>query len=121
MKKRVGLVLVMAIAGCATPYQEMGWRGGYDQSHLGPGMWSVRVEVNAHTSAGTALEYAYRRAGELCGSMEFDVLDGTQAHRDNYVVTNNVVTNYQKTDISIIVRCRSHAITRPRPGGSARA
>lgn len=63
------MILAMALlASCATPYQRQGFSGGYSDSDLGNGRHAIDVNVNSFTSRGTALEYAHRRAGELCPS-----------------------------------------------------
>lgn len=112
------LVVVAAIVACvasATPYQSSGFRGGFTESSLGPDTWSIRVKVNSYTDAGTAMEYGYRRAGELCPG-GFDVVDGTQQQVDRYVVTGNVISNQPKTNLSLIVRCRSAVVVTPGVG-----
>jgi hypothetical protein len=119
---RVGVAMaVMTMAGCRTPYQSHGLRGGYDETALGGGTWSVKVEVNGYTSQGTALEYAYRRAGEICRA-GFDVVDGSRSQRDNYVnFGNGNVQNMARPEVSLIVQCRAPrvmpAIVSGPPGG----
>ncbi len=104
MSKRIAVVMA-GLAACVTPYQEKGFGGGYASNQIGPGMWSIDVEVNSNTSAGTAMEYAYRRAGEVCPT-GFDTVDGQKSQSDFYVRNGDYVTNNPKSNVSIIVKCR---------------
>lgn len=90
--KRIALVL---LAACGTPYQSMGWfRGGYEDKTLAPRQFLVRVEVNGYTSASTALEYAHRRARELCPA-GYDVQDSKTGEH-----------GAGKPDATLVVECR---------------
>lgn len=107
------LVLVTVAAACATPYQRQGFSGGYTDNQIGPNTWSVTVNVNSYTSRGTALEYAHRRAGELCPE-GYDIVDGTSGQSDFYVRTGNTVQNLPKAEVGLIVRCKTTP-SRPAP------
>jgi hypothetical protein len=58
--------LLLLITGCATPYQKMGFTGGYEDTHLKANTYYVNVQTNAYTSQITAVQYFHRRAKELC-------------------------------------------------------
>src|SRR6185437_11182820 len=58
----------LTIAGCATPYQPMGARGGYEDEALGGGRYHINVVGNAYTSPGTLEEYFFRRAKEIAAT-----------------------------------------------------
>jgi len=96
----------MVAGSCRTPYQPAGVRGGYTDHDLGNDTYSIDINVNSYTSQGTAMEYAYRRAGELCEN-GFDVVDGRKTQRDFYVRTGNVVQNAPKSEVAMIVHCRT--------------
>lgn len=106
--KRIAMVLA-GLAACATPYQPEALGGGYTNTRLSRGMYSVQVNVNSYTSQGTALEYAYRRAGELCRN-GFDVIDGTKTQSDFYVRYGSTVSNLPKSSVSLIVKCKTKVI-----------
>jgi len=58
---------VIIVAGCsATPYQPMGFTGGYKDSHIRDNLYYVEISTNAYTSQGTAAQYMHRRAQEVC-------------------------------------------------------
>jgi hypothetical protein len=63
------VIIVMAfllIAGCATPYQRMGFSGGYKDGHIRDNIYFVEVSTNAFTDQTTAAQYFHRRAKEVC-------------------------------------------------------
>jgi hypothetical protein len=91
--------------GCGTPYQPKGFSGGYSDTELGAGRYSVDVQVNSFTSQGTALEYAHRRAGDLCPA-GYDVIDGSKSQSDFYIRSGNTLQNAPKANVALIVECR---------------
>lgn len=60
-------MLVLALAGCATPYGPRGLMGGYDERRLSEDEWWLEVSGNGFTSGTTLRYYFERRARELCG------------------------------------------------------
>lgn len=61
----VGLLLV----GGSTPYQPKGFRGGYEEVEMKPGVYFLSFQGNGHTSQGTVMTYWHRRAKELCAEL----------------------------------------------------
>lgn len=122
MVMKVGwpIAVVLVSIGCATSYQRKGFSGGYSDTQLGPGRYSVDVQVNSYTSQGTALEYAHRRAGELCPA-GYDVVDESKAQSDFYIRTGNTLQNAPKANVALIVECRRPAaiVSGPPGGGSS--
>lgn len=66
-------LLLTLLAGCATPYQPKGFRGGYEDYLINETKhtYGIRVTGNSHTSMPTLQEHARRRAGELCSAAGF--------------------------------------------------
>lgn len=54
------------LAGCATPYQRMGFSGGYRDSEVSRGVYRIEVRGNAFTSVDTLEDYFHRRASAIC-------------------------------------------------------
>lgn len=103
------LVVVLGCGGCATPYQQMGFRGGYRDRQLSEGRFFVEVRVNAYASSGTALEYLHRRARDLCtaaGYAEYAIEDSAADADIGVVRTGNTLQAYRKPEMSAIVECR---------------
>ena len=97
------MVLVLSIlAACATPYQPMGFLGGYTNRDLGGGRYAIDVQVNGYTSA---LDYAYRRAGELCPT-GYDIVDGSKSSSPYVYASKGYVTAGSKPDVALVVQCK---------------
>ncbi|MFT3698054.1 MAG: hypothetical protein QM831_33240 [Kofleriaceae bacterium] len=99
-------VWLVWVAACATPYQAMGFRGGYEEHRLPDGAFAVHVRVNGYTDAGTALEYAYRRSTELCPG-GFTALGGEQSQSTSYLVNRNSVQQIDKPEVTFLIRCNA--------------
>lgn len=108
---RMSLMGAMTMVACATPYQQRGFSGGYNDTSLGNGRWMINVDVNGYTSRSTAMEYSYRRAGELCPS-GFDPVDADRS--DNYGLYNNGKTAsvVNKPTAMLVVQCRPTEVER---------
>jgi len=91
----VGAVVVVA---CATPYQQMGVLGGYEDRSIGGRRHIVTVKVNASTDRGTALEYLHRRAQELCPN-GYEIVDRTSGNN------GNVFDGTSKPELNAVVEC----------------
>ncbi|HET9626480.1 MAG TPA: hypothetical protein VFP84_34195 [Kofleriaceae bacterium] len=98
--------MVWFLAGCMTPYQETGFRGGYSDQELSPGVYSIDVRANAFTSRGTVLAYMYRRADELCPG-GYSVVDGTSGSNQSLVYVGDRPQILNKPEGGIVVRCNS--------------
>ena len=79
MKKLGALGLALALAGCATAYQPMGFSGGFEELKLSQDTYRIRVSGNGYTSTGRAENIALLRAAELTlqdGYERFVILNG---------------------------------------------
>ena len=75
MRLVLAFLLLGLLAGCATPYQRLGWRGGYTDGFLGDHTYYIVVKVNRFSEEATAYEYFHRRANDIvllneCGGYE---------------------------------------------------
>lgn len=61
----LGLSVVAVLSGCATPYQQMGMEGGYENLKLSEDTYKVLFKGNNLTSSSTVADYALRRCAEL--------------------------------------------------------
>jgi hypothetical protein len=107
MKRALALLVLV---GCATPYQHMGFGGGYEERELTHGHWIVHVRVNGHTSADTAFEYLQRRALEICqqeGFSDYTIDNSQQSERTSAYRSGENIYVVQKPDVSASVRCES--------------
>jgi hypothetical protein len=88
----------------------MGVRGGFEETPLGNSMYVVHSRVNGYTSQGTAVQYAYRRAAELCPS-GFDLADKSDSSTSSYWRTSYGLEEINKPEVTIVVRCKAQEST----------
>jgi hypothetical protein len=108
-----------ALAASATSYGPKGFGGGYTDTQIAPGVHAIDVQVNAYTSRGTALEYLYQRAYELCPT-GFDVMDRESGQDTAYWRTSQyTVQQIEKPNVSAVIKCRlsPHPVTQYGPPG----
>lgn len=68
-----GLAVALMLAGCATPYQEMGLLGGVKATRITDDTAQITAAGNAYTDADTIQQYALRRAAEETIADGFDL------------------------------------------------
>ena len=61
----VAFGLIVILSNCATPYQQMGALGGYQEEQLAPDIYRVAFFGNGYTNPQTAAEYVIHRCAEL--------------------------------------------------------
>ena len=59
------LVTLAVLTGCATPYQQKGFRGGFSETRLESNVFRVTFRGNGYTSEERAADYALLRSAEL--------------------------------------------------------
>lgn len=78
MKKVFAFLFVLAISGCATPYQPTGFMGGHSDTQLAPDVFRIFFRGNAYTSSERTQDFAMLRAAELTtreGFKHFAIID----------------------------------------------
>lgn len=108
--KLMWAALVVAAAGCATPFQRNGVRGGYDEEELGPGHYLVTFRGNGYTSRSTVKTFLHRRAKQLCPE-GYAVEDSDASSRTSQTIYQKnglggvTATNVQRSEASVVIRC----------------
>lgn len=78
----------LALAGCATPYQAMGFSGGYSEVQLDRNTFRVEFQGNGYTQRQTIETYLLYRCAELTVEAGFDYFiilgSGTEARQETY-------------------------------------
>ena len=115
---------VVTVVGCATPYQPVGFKGGYSESEMGSDTYLVNFQGNGYTGMGTVQTYALRRAKELCtergfsdfqasapnGQTNVTLQGGYQTNcygNSNYAnCQTNGPTMVSRHNASVVVRCQ---------------
>jgi hypothetical protein len=68
MNKLLLLAVSFFAISCATPYQQIGFRGGYSETRLAKDMYEVHFKGNFYTDAQTVRNHLLRRCAELAKS-----------------------------------------------------
>ncbi|WP_426755280.1 hypothetical protein [Myxococcus sp. Y35] len=100
-KKLVGAAVIAGlVAGCSTPYQRMGFRGGYRDTEVAPGIVRIEVRGNAFTDVDTLENYFHQRAVAICRPRNYDWrLDSGTTRGPSSVIANrygNTLHVYQQ-------------------------
>ena len=72
MRSLLAIGSVVGLVGCTTPYQRMGFAGGYRDTMAAPGVYRVEVRGNVFTSIEQLENYFHRRAKEICRNQPYD-------------------------------------------------
>ena len=71
-------MLALALAGCATPYQEMGLTGGVQATQVQADLFQVTARGNGYTDADAVQRYVLRKASEQVIAAGFDLFQVVQ-------------------------------------------
>ena len=89
MKKLI-LIVCLAISGCATPYQDMGFTGGVTAQQMTANTFRIISRGNSYTSPTTIQDYTMLRAAETTlqnGGTHFQVISAADASSTAQIVT----------------------------------
>jgi hypothetical protein len=84
------LGLAGPLAGCATPYQEMGFSGGVTAAQVSSDVYRISARGNGYTSDTAIQDYALLKAAETtkaAGGTHFQVLSGRDASSSGSITT----------------------------------
>ena len=90
-----GIVLLIA-AGCATPFQQHGFRGGYSDTRIGQDTVLVSFKGNGYTSKERVQLYLLCRCAQVTQQYAYDyfvVADGGTEARTSYLETPSTYTS----------------------------
>lgn len=106
--KIAGILLAAALAGCATPYQDLGALGGVSAAQTGKDTFRISARTNAYTDPAAAQDFVLMKAAETAqqnGATHFVIVDETDVSRTGYAVTGSVAMRFrspgQDTNIKI--------------------
>jgi hypothetical protein len=101
----IGLASIIA---SATPYQRMGFSGGYKDQCLDEDIYLITVRVNAYTDEATAYEYFHRRASEIVkenGYKRYEVLEFGTSKKHGLVYFSGKPYIVQKPSVYGRIKC----------------
>ncbi|RVB75029.1 MULTISPECIES: hypothetical protein [unclassified Mesorhizobium] len=93
--------LALALAGCQTPYQEMGFTGGVSAAPIGGDVYRISARGNGYTDSTAVQDYVLLKAAETTlqsGHTHFVILGGQDASRQEFgqtpgMMQTNVIGN----------------------------
>ena len=65
MRKLLAYSILVLLAACQTPYQPLGFGGGFSETRLASDRAIIYFRGNGYTSMETARKFAFRRAAEF--------------------------------------------------------
>src|SRR5262245_13639726 len=86
------LICSTFLLACQTPYQPMGYRGGYQEVEIRPDIYQLEVRGNSHTTLTTISGYWHQRAREICSAKSKvpQVLEVKSGSKPARVVDGNI-------------------------------
>jgi hypothetical protein len=105
MKKWLWFMLLCSLAACATPYQEMGMRGGVETTQLSSDTWRISARGNAFTDATKVQDFVLLRAAQLAmanGYTHFVVLGAQDTSKTETVTTPGSYTSNTHASATMI-------------------
>jgi hypothetical protein len=88
---RIVLLLVLSVlAGCSTPYQEMGFAGGVAAQQMTANTVRIVARGNGYTASTTIQDYTVLKAAETtkqAGATHFMIISSANASSAGYVTT----------------------------------
>jgi hypothetical protein len=89
------VIACCAVAGCSTPYQEMGFTGGVSAQQMTADTYRIISRGNAYTGSTTIQDYTLLKAAEttkLAGATHFLIISAADASRSGAIVSPGQAT-----------------------------
>jgi len=83
----------IAVAGCATSYQQRGFSGGFSETQLAENVFEVRFSGNGYTSSERASDFALLRSAELSLERGFRYFVVDDNENDRQIAIDTVTTS----------------------------
>ena len=111
-----GLIIAacLTLTACATPYQDMGYRGGVKVIQLDAHTFIVQSKGNAYTDKTMVVLYALRKAAEQTlanGDEWFRVKGGADADRRQPVVVPGSSSSYTNASVMGVLKMATGTAT----------
>jgi hypothetical protein len=87
---RITLSMLLVLAGCATPYQELGFMGGVEAQRMTADTYRIIARGNAYTRGTDIQDYTLLKAAETtkaAGATHFAIITSANASRAGSFVT----------------------------------
>jgi hypothetical protein len=95
--KKIFIIAIAALMtqGCATPYQEKGFAGGFSETQLDENVYTVSFKGNGFTSREKATDYALMRSAQLAlqGEYKYFVVMEQNSYTQDSSYTTPITSN----------------------------
>jgi hypothetical protein len=112
--------MFLLVGSCATPYQAVGFAGGYSDTQIGRNTFLVSFRGNAYTSAQQAYEFLLYRCAELMIQNDFDyfIVSDRSTDTSRQVTTVDSSGRYATTRAKPRVEATIQAFSGEKPAGN---
>ena len=105
------ITVSIVLSACVTPYQKVGYTGGYTDFETQPGIYYVSFKGNAYTSKETIILYWHRRAAEICGGPgRYEILSQDSSVNPYLSGGSSDVSTVYKARAEGYIRCKQTAV-----------
>lgn len=116
--------LIWSLAGCGTPYQEMGFRGGVAANQLTSDIFRISARGNAYTGRTAIQDYVLLKAAETTkstGGRYFILTSSENATSESLVTTPGTATTsiVGRTAVTTVTPATSEIVIKPGAFGSS--
>jgi hypothetical protein len=125
MERILSLLLCAGLLGCATPYQNMGFRGGVAAEQITADVYRIKSRGNGYTAQSTVQDYALLKAAETAksvGASHFQLISADDASKQSIVTTpgtastsvvgNTAFTTYSPGSTEVVIKPGQDAYVR---------
>lgn len=115
--QKVGVGLsILAMAGCGTPYQDMGFRGGVEAQQMTADTYRIKSRGNAYTARSDVQDYVLLKAAETtkaAGGKYFVLIGSEDATRRSVVVSGSAYSTGDRFGVSTNSSATASELIRP--------
>jgi hypothetical protein len=91
------LLAALVLPGCVTPYQHVGFTGGYSETQLGENIFQVSFRGNGYTSHERTSDFSLLRSAELTLERGFRYFIIVESEKDTKIGTYTTPTRSYTT------------------------
>jgi hypothetical protein len=91
----IGVLAFCTLSGCATKYEEMGFRGGVSAEQMTSDTWRIRARGNAYTNSATVQDFVFLKAAETtqaAGGTHFQIISAADTSKAETYVSSGTST-----------------------------
>ena len=114
----IAIALIWSLAGCGTPYQEMGFRGGVSANQMTSDIFRISARGNAYTGRTAIQDYVLLKAAETtksAGARYFVLTSSENATSESLITHPGTATTslVGRTAITTVTPATSKIVIKP--------